>query len=478
MTWKTIDGKKGIKCRLTMRGFKDRTTDLETFAGTASRCGQRVVNTMAAQEDTFELWSFDVSQAFAKGLTFDELAELTDTPLRKVEFDLSPEDVAILKQIPGYETFDPTRETLSMSKAMYGLKDAPRAWRKRLHQVLTEFGYQQLRAEPELYVLHDQSGKSKELEDGLDKAIAGQLKEMIEVERQGGTEAKNNHRTRRTEKQVFKKILGILSAHVDDLKGASTKSGGLKLLKALEAKSGPYKSEWNNFLHTGIQHDRRPGGIMTHQQKYVENLLPNDLSNLKGDDEELVSEEFHSKFNSLLGGVAWTILTRPDLAVYVQALQRRGAGPRVADLKRLSLAFRYLKRHKLGIWSGQVPKPWRIQGFSDSAFRAQENESTGLALRGLAVLLTTASEVTPTSPTGAVCLVDFLVRRLRRVVRSTFSAELNAVLDSIETLLVTQICFHQVLCGTTESPAELMRLLETGQLHPPIELVTDARSVL
>ena len=82
MTWKTIDGKKGVKCRLTMRGFKDRTTDLETFAGTASRCGQRVVNTIAAQEDTFELWSFDVSQAFAKGLTFGELAELTDTPLR------------------------------------------------------------------------------------------------------------------------------------------------------------------------------------------------------------------------------------------------------------------------------------------------------------------------------------------------------------------------------------------------------------
>ena len=62
---------------------------------------------------------------------------------------------------------------------------------------------------------------------------------------------------------------------------------------------------------------------MTHQQKYVENLLPNDLSNLKGNDEELVSEEFHSKLSSLLGGVAWTILTRPDLAVYVQALQWR-----------------------------------------------------------------------------------------------------------------------------------------------------------
>ena len=68
-----------------MRGFKDRAVCLETFAGTASRCGQRVVNTVAAQNDQFEIWSFDVSQAFAKGLTFGQLAELTGTPLRQVD---------------------------------------------------------------------------------------------------------------------------------------------------------------------------------------------------------------------------------------------------------------------------------------------------------------------------------------------------------------------------------------------------------
>jgi len=42
--WKEVDGKKVIKPRLTMRGFKDSATSLETFAGTASRWSQRVVN--------------------------------------------------------------------------------------------------------------------------------------------------------------------------------------------------------------------------------------------------------------------------------------------------------------------------------------------------------------------------------------------------------------------------------------------------
>ena len=150
---------------------------------------------------------------------------------------------------------------------------------------------------------------------------------------------------------------------------------------------------------------------MTHQHKYADSLVANDLSRVKCAEEDLVPEELHAKFSSLLGVVAWTVLTRADLAVYVQALQRRGAGPRLVDLRRLNLVLRYLKRHKVGIWSCKVPEPWRLTGFSDSAFRVQENESSGLALRGLAVLLTTACEENPSSPMGEINPVYFLIRR-------------------------------------------------------------------
>ena len=93
LTWKYVDGKLIIKARLTMRGFKDRSEDLETFAGTATRSGQRVVNSITAQHEDFVLFSFDVSQAFAKGLTFEEYARLTGTQLRQVEFDVAADDV-------------------------------------------------------------------------------------------------------------------------------------------------------------------------------------------------------------------------------------------------------------------------------------------------------------------------------------------------------------------------------------------------
>ena len=114
---------------------------------------------------------------------------------------------------------------------------------------------------------------------------------------------------------------------------------------------------------------------------------------------------------------------------------------------------------------------------SDSAFRAQEDEGSGLALRGIADVLTTDRPSSPTSPSGDVNLIDVLTRRLRRVVRSTFVAELNALLDAIESMIIRQLGWHQVVKGTEESIEQLLLRLEAGTLSHPIELVGDARSV-
>jgi len=36
-------------------------------------------------------------------------------------------------------SFDPATDVLIMMKAVYGLKDAPRAWKKELHIILTSW---------------------------------------------------------------------------------------------------------------------------------------------------------------------------------------------------------------------------------------------------------------------------------------------------------------------------------------------------
>lgn len=56
VTWKTIDGKKGVKARLVVRGFKDSQADeLDTSASAASRWGQRIVS-QAVVENKWDLF--------------------------------------------------------------------------------------------------------------------------------------------------------------------------------------------------------------------------------------------------------------------------------------------------------------------------------------------------------------------------------------------------------------------------------------
>ena len=57
----------------------------------------------------------------------------------------------------------------------------------------------------------------------------------------------------------------------------------------------------------------------------------------------------------------------------------------------------------------------------------------------------------PHSKSGKANLLDFVTRKQRRVVRSTFSAELNGLVDSIESMLLLQATLHQVYCGHKET---------------------------
>ena len=95
----------------------------------------------------------------------------------------------------------------------------------------------------------------------------------------------------------------------------------------------------------------------------------------------------HCLLSSVLGAVAWIVLTRAELAVYVQALQRRAHAPRVTDCERLDLVIRYMKKYKCGLKFISLKHPLKLFGFIDVPFKAQPAEPTGLALRGLAVIL-------------------------------------------------------------------------------------------
>ena len=107
--------------------------------------------------------------------------------------------------------------------------------------------------------------------------------------------------------------------------------------------------------------------------------------------------------------MAWLVLTRADIAVYVQALQRRGMEPRAVDCKPINLVTRYLWRHEICIRYQCLPHPVKIVGFSDAAFKVQIEESSGLALRGLATILVSDGSPFPDSKNGRCQLLEFFL---------------------------------------------------------------------
>ena len=114
------------------------------------------------------------------------------------------------------------------------MKDAPRAWRKRLHEVLCGWSLNQLQAEPEIYV------RRKAIKDTpkpkTDNSVV--IQKIVETI---GLEIV-------TTPNKFPKLDIILSAHVDDLKGGATPAVAKKFLEDLESHSGKCKQTIRRLL--------------------------------------------------------------------------------------------------------------------------------------------------------------------------------------------------------------------------------------
>lgn len=92
--------------------------------------------------------------------------------------------------------------------------------------------------------------------------------------------------------------------------------------------------------------------MLTHQYAYIDStasvgssLFVGKGGGAKGD------AQFHEAYRLVLGAVAWIVLTRAELAVYLQVFQRRAHPPRINDCTRSDIVIRYMERHNCGLRS-------------------------------------------------------------------------------------------------------------------------------
>ena len=426
LKWKLISGAREIKARMVVQGFKDNQ-EVRNYAGTTSRWAQRLIIAISVQRD-WDLYSADISEAFLRGLTFQELFDSgEDAVLREVQLDLPKGSAELLRTLPGMENFDEGTQCLAMIKPGFGLRDAPRLWNKALKRVLAEIGLSSIQTDQQLYVRH----------------VSGSL------------------------------VL-ILSVHVDDLKISGIAEEIKRALQILEKHFDQLKLEKDNFEHLGLKHTLNKDGSRTiSQQHYVNELKPISDKDLKlQGPHEGVSETVHNQFRSLLGGVAWTVQTRPDIAVFVSALQRRMKAPRVVDILNLNRVLKYLKVKPLAMCYCKLEGPWCLVAVSDSSFKGEEQEH--FAVRSGIIAL--ASENGVIKGENQLQVLDFVSKKQGKVCRSTYAAELHSALDLVGLGMIINSALNEVLLGCMP-PAKLVELQDTGQNALKLWLLIDAKSV-
>ena len=140
-------------------------------------------------------------------------------------------------------------------------------------------------------------------------------------------------------------------------------------LKALEARFGALKIKQRCFECVEVMHEQDPTTfeIWIHQCHYVPQIkeIPCDLKALVSD-ETLADEDMTALYMSLVGALAWLVLTMPAICVYVAYLQRHTKAPTLGRVRRGNRLLRWIRRNKtrLGVWFRklQVPlsrEPWK-----------------------------------------------------------------------------------------------------------------------
>lgn len=277
------------KCRLVAKGYsQSQGIDYEeTFSPVVRYSSIRTLLALAAQKK-LEVHQMDVETAFLNGDLEEEI--YMDQP------DGFKEDETLVCRL---------------KKSLYGLKQSPRCWNKKLTNFLIEEGFEQSKADPCVFV---------KVEEGR---------------------------------------LSVIEAYVDDLI-MMTEDDVTKLKKLL---SSEFKMKDLGQIHfcVGICIKRTEDGeYQIHQKPYIESVLkrfgmedakevstPADV-NVKLEQDDGFSKPVDPvEYKSMLGCLLYIAMgTRPDIAYAVAAVCRYSSSPTELHMTALKRILRYLKRTK------------------------------------------------------------------------------------------------------------------------------------
>lgn len=276
-----------FKARLVARGFSQVAglDYFEIFAPVVRMDSIRLLFALAAQSNLM-FYQFDIATAFLNGIIEEEL---------------------YLKPPEGVEV--PAGHTLKLNRSLYGLKQSPRCWNKRLKELVRGFNMEPTSADPCVFVRT--RGEALILALYVDDGL------------------------------LFAKGRGVIDEFVNYLN---------KHVQINEVKSSCF---------VGVEIVRSPeGSIFLHQRSYIKRMLerfnmsdskpkatPLDLNHPLNKEEVLREPIIEgNEYAAAIGSLMYCcVATRPDLSYALSVLSKHTKAPREAHWQGVKRVFRYLR---------------------------------------------------------------------------------------------------------------------------------------
>ena len=248
------------------------------------------------------------------------------------------------------------------------------------------------------------------------------------------------------------KLLGIAVVHVDDIvfTGCSAFTAVVKhILEKCNVKDLKSVSPDNPVTYCGLLVKKTTDGYSIDQDKYVEMI---DAPKYNGRRlEEKLTEKDIETCRSVLGQLAWVAnQTRPEIACFVsETVGRLAEDPRVRVLKNIAGIVEYLKQTKgksrimyrpLGDPSEELALAFWCDASwaSMPGLRSQEGYVTVLVTKKTADIIQSGAPLKELREAKfnlfefPAAILSYRSGRIRRVVRSTFAAEVMALSSAMD----------------------------------------------
>ncbi|CAE8634312.1 unnamed protein product, partial [Polarella glacialis] len=358
-----------LKARLVVQGCQELASSLRRDAPTASPVVFHLVTMLAAQ--TGWIVSFhDAASAYLQSEPLSRLL-LLRMPAAHPPRGTSPNEVRVALG------------------AIYGTRDAPRAWYLHLRGVLSQHGIQEAGLEKDLYVLPGANGP-----------------------------------------------LMIISTHVDDLAVARC-SSDLQTAEILAAltKELHLREKVLPATYCGKRVEILPHSIRISQPKAVASLELVQLdSSRKHDADSLLQPSEQILYRSVVGQLLWLATqTRPDLGFAVSHAAQRFSAAKVSDLLQLNSLIKQAQLHSsvcLTFRRGLLDlSRATVLAYGDSAFANAEGLKSQY---GVVVVVTTDAERYVTGQYQLGTVWAWSSATVKSVVRSTLAAGAYGISEAAE----------------------------------------------